>query len=208
MAQTIKVPVTKGKGFIEIDVDALPEAVFAEVVLQGLKTLVNRGASKVTKATYPDEAELKAKAMEVAAEQVELLKTGKIKFTGAKSSNKVSGAVRAEAMRLARNTVKAAMKEAGLKVSHYDAKDITAMAKELLEGEEGAEIIKTATANIEAREAVPASAKLDFTKIAANPKKVAAAEAKKSKDGTLSKTQAGQVAKRSKKGGKPAQASA
>ena len=64
----MQVPVTKGKGVIEIDTDSLPEAVYAEALLQGLKTLVNRGQSKITIAELGDADTVKKEAM-IAAEK-------------------------------------------------------------------------------------------------------------------------------------------
>lgn len=199
----LSVPVTKGKASIDIDTDALPDAVYQEALLQGLKVLVNRGASKVTKAAHPVEDDMKAKAMEVAAAQVEAIKTGKIKFTGQKAS-KVSGAVKTEAMRLARNLVKDAIKANGGKISHYEASEITKAAKELLDAD--ASLLTMAEDNIKARESIGKTEKIDLSKIAVSDKLVAKAEAKKKGDGTLSAKQAGKVKTKAK--AKPAQAEA
>lgn len=206
----LQVPVTKGKGFIEINTDDIPEAVYAEVILQGLKVLVNRGASKITKENHPDEATLKAEAMIQAEKQkTELLSVdaegkynGSIKLTGGKAKSKESGAVMTEARRLAKNLVKDMMKEKGIKISHVDAKDITAAANELLS--EMPDLIETAKSNLAAREAIPIAGKIDIKSlIKVNPKKVAAAEAKKAADKAnkpLSKTQAGKTKPRPKPG--------
>ena len=190
----MQVPVTKGKGFIEINTDEIPEAVYAEALLQGLKVLANRGGSKITKETYPKEDELKAAAMAKAEEQKVLIMTGGIKFTGQTKTKKASGAVMTEARRLAKNLVKDMMKEQGIKVSHVDAKDITAAANKVLELKP--ELIEMAEKNIAERSATPVQIDLS-TIIHANPDKVAKAEAKK-KDKPLSAKQAGMVAKRAK----------
>src|ERR1700726_2843459 len=82
-ANTFQVPVLKAKETVEVNILNLPEAVMREVIAQGLKVLVNRGPgiSKVTKENYPDEKELHEKAMVVALEQVENLKSGNIKLS-------------------------------------------------------------------------------------------------------------------------------
>lgn len=202
----LNIPVTKGKATLAIDTDAIPEAVYAYALAEGLKVIMNKGMSKVTKVTYPVEDELKAAAMAVAEKNVEAIKNGTIKIPGAKSATKASGAVMTEARRLAKNIVKDQMKEAGLKISHYPAKEITAAANELLAADPS--IIETAAANLEARAAMPVKAEGILATLKADPKLVAAAEAKKSKS-TLSKTQAGKVAPRAKGAkGKPAQATA
>ena len=207
---TVTVPVVKGKGTIEFVIDDIPPDVWAEVILQGLKVLVNRGTSKVTKTTYPKEAELKAKAMEVAEAQRTAMYEGKIKLTGgAKTTGKVSGAVKTEAMRLARNLVKDELKRQKIKISHVAASDITAAAKALLEQDDS--LIAQATENLKAREAVPVGDKINISAlIKIDPKKKAAADAKaaKAKAEGLSAKQAGMVQTRSKGKGKPSDATA
>lgn len=200
----MKVPVTKAKDVIEVDTDTIPEDVYAEALMQGLKVLLNRGASKVTKAAIPDVEALKAKAMEVAQEQLALVMSGDIKFTGVAKKAKVSGAVMTEARRLARNVVKDVLKKAGEKISHYDAKEITKAANELLAQDDS--LIAQAEANLAERAKVPV--KIDVKAlIRVNPTKVAAAEAKakKAKD-QLSAKQAGMVKTKAKGGeARPAQ---
>lgn len=205
----IMVPITKGKAGIEVDTDGLPDDVYREILLQGLKTLMNRGTTKITKETYPVEAELKAAAMAKAEEQHENIKAGKIKLTGQKAAKGTSGAVKTEAMRLARALVKDEMKKAGIKISHVEASEITKAAKEVLDGDAGQAIIDQATANLAERAKAPIT--IDVSKIAISSKKVAAAEAKKAKDKAdkpLSATQAGKVATRVKGKGKGQQATA
>lgn len=186
----LQVPITKAKATIEIDTDKLPDAVYAEALLQGLKVLANRGASKITKAAIPDEAEMKAEALAMGQKQVELIYSGKIKFTGGAKSTKESGKVMTEARRLARNLVKDEMKRQGIKISHVEAKEITKAANEVLASETGASIVEMAKANIAEREKAPV--KIDVSHIAISEKLVAKAEAKKAKD-QLSAKQAGKV---------------
>lgn len=204
----LSVPVTKGKGFIEIDVDAIPAEVYTEVVLQGLKVLLNRGASKITKENIPNPEELKAEAMVAAEKQKTAIMDGSIKLTGSKAKSKETGAVMTEARRLAKNLVKDMMKEKGIKISHVDAKDITAAANELLG--EMPELIETAKANLAAREAIPTAGKIDISAIIkVNPKKVAKAEAEKAekrKNAPLSAKQAGKTKARGSKPGAQAPA--
>lgn len=203
----LNVPVTKGKGTVEIDTDKIPEDVFAEAMLQGLKVLVNRGTSKITKESYPQEDELKTAAMAKAAEQVELIMTSKIKFTGQKKAAGVSGAVKTEAMRLARNLVKDEMKRAGIKVSHVKSAEITAAAKELLDAEIGKTLIETAKANLEARSQVDLSSVIKIKDLVhEDAGLVAKAAERKAKSGTLSAKQAGKVKTRAKGEGARAEA--
>lgn len=190
----MQVPCTKSKGTVEIDTEKLPDAVYAEALLQGLKVLINRGMSKVTKETYPQAEEMKTKAQEVAEKNREDLLAGKVRITGGAKTKGISGAVKTEAMRLARNLVKDEIKKAGGKISHYEASEITKAAKALLE--QDTTLLDMAKANLEERAKVPVS--INVAGIAISSKKVAAAEAKKAKAGTLSATQAGLAKPRAK----------
>lgn len=203
----VQVPITKAKTTIEIDVDSLPADVYREAVIQGLKVMANRGASKITKETYPDETELKAAALAKAEEQVEAMKSGKIKIAGAKVA-KTSGATMTEAMRLARNLVKDLMKRENIKPSRVPASEITAAAKVLIADPDNAWIMEQAKANIEERNKtkividIKSLIKEDPKLVAAAEKKNAEARAKKG----LSAAQAGKTAVRKK--GQSAQATA
>lgn len=198
----ITIPVTKGKGVVVIDSDALPQAVYAEALLQGLKTLVNRGMSKVTVKDLGSEDEVQKEAMIIAGKNVEAVLAGNIKFSGKAKSSKVSGATTTEAMRIARIRVKDAAKAAGMKISYIPAKEITAAAKELIA--QDATIIEEAEANLKAREATPVAIDIKSL-VKEDASLVAKGEAKKAKekaDKPLSAKQAGQVKGRK---AKPAQ---
>lgn len=195
--------VTKSKGTVDIDTAALPDEVYREMCIQGLKVLVNRGMSKITKASTKDEAELKTLAQDQAEKNVEAMKSGKIKFSAGVKAKKASGKVMTEAMRLARGIVKDEIKRSGGKVSHYEASEITKAAKAYLEADPA--ILAQAEKNLAEREAIPTPTTINLAElIKASPKLVAAAEAKK-KDKPLSAKQAGMTSKRSK--AKPDQAS-
>lgn len=190
---SVKVPITKGGASVEFTdemLQALPAEVFSEIILQGLKTLLNRGMSKITKSSIPDEAQRQAQAMAAAQKNLEAVQAGKIKFTGGKAK-KASGAVMVEARRLAKALVKDALREAGEKISHYEAKDITAMANELIEADPS--IVEQAKVNVaEREEKAKAGVKVDLSKIKASPKLVAKAEKEKAEKKTqLSAKQAG-----------------
>jgi len=187
-----------GAGVVEVDTTQLPDPVYREALMLGLKVLAERGMSKLTKEAYPDEAERKAAIKAKAEANVQDMYAGKVKLTGQKAAKKTSGAVMTEAMRLARNLVKDAMKQNGIKISHVKASEITAAAKALIEAD--ASIITKAEANLAAREATPimidvkALIKTDPALVA----KAEAAAAAKKKDKPLSAKQAGKVAPRAK----------
>lgn len=201
----IKVPIVKSKGFVEIDTQLLPDEVYKEALLQGLKVLANRGMSKISKTTYPVEDELKAAAQEAAETNRDKLYKGDIKVSGAGKASKASGAVMTEARRLAKNLVKDEMKRQGIKISHVEASEITKAANALLAADES--IIEQAKVNLAEREKTPI--KIDVKAlIHTSAKKVAASEAKKVKDKPLSAKQAGKVAPRAKAKAPAAQPSA
>lgn len=194
----MQVPVTKGKGVVEIDTNALPEAVYAEALLQGLKTLVNRGMSKVTVADLGSDEKVREEAMIIAGKNVEKILAGDIKFSGKAKAAKVSGAVNTEAMRIARARVKDALKAAGMKISYVKASEITAAAKELIN--QDASIIEEAKANLEKRAEAPLPIDIKSL-VKEDPELKAKGEAKKAeakKDAPLSAKQAGKVKGRSK----------
>lgn len=204
----MSIAVTKSGNSVDVDTSKLPDDVYREALLQGLKVLINRGMSKVTKEALPDDAARKAEADHLAGVNVEKLYSGDVKLTGAKAkSAKASGAVMTEARRLAKNLVKDAMKANGIKISHVAASEITKAANALLEADPS--IIDTATKNLADREKTPVA--IDITKlIHTDPALVAKAEAKKAADKAnrpLSAKQAGKVAPR-KKGSTQPQASA
>lgn len=203
----IKFALKNGAGEVSVDTAKLPDDVYKEALLQGLKVLAERAMSKITKEAYPVEEERKAAIKAKAQANIEDMYAGKTKLTGQPKSKKASGAVMTEAMRLARNLVKDAMKANKIKISTVKASEITAAAKALIEAD--ASIVVTAEANIKAREATPM--KIDVTKlIHVDPELVAKDEAKKAKakaDKPLSAKQAGKVAPRAK-GAKPTQATA
>lgn len=191
-----------GAGSVVVDTSKLPDDVYREALMQGLKAIAERAMSKITKEAYPDEAERKAAIKAKAEANIEDMYAGKVKITGKAASKKASGAVMTEAMRLARNLVKDAMKQAKIKISHVKASEITKAAKAAIENDPS--IITTAEANLKAREATPTTINVAAL-IHVDPELVAKDEAKKAKaakDKPMSKTQAGKVAPRAK-GSKP-----
>ncbi len=198
----IQIALKTGAGTVEVDTSQLPDAVYREALMQGLKVIAERAMSKITKEAYPDEAERKSAIRAKAEANIADMYAGKTKITGEAKVKKASGGVMTEAMRLARNLVKDAMKANKIKISHVKASEITAAAKALLESD--ASIIATAEANLKAREATPL--KIDITKLVhTDPTLVAKDEAKKAEakaNKPLSAKQAGKVAPRAK-GSKP-----
>src|SRR5678815_4288031 len=105
---TIKI--AKAKRDIVVTWDNLPDSVKAYVVEQGLSKLLNAATTKIKK----DETDAEAKSFALVEKKLENLVAGNIKTRSAKT--KVSGAVAAEARRLAKAIVKAGIKAKNKKI--------------------------------------------------------------------------------------------
>ena len=204
----VSIPVPKAKAPIDFDTEKLTDDVYTEVMIQGLKTLVNRGMSKVTIKDLGSEEEVKKEAMIIAQKNQEKIYSGDIKFSGKASKAKVAGVVLTEAMRIAKERVKDALRANGYKLSNIKASQITEVAKSLLN--EDPSIIEAAQAAIEARKAAPmpidlkALVKEDPELAAKNAKELA--ERKEARQ--LSAAQAGKVKGRKPKAKPTAESSA
>ena len=196
VGEMLKVPVVKGKSYLEINTAELPDHVYREALLQGLKLLLNRGQTKLTKEAYPEPEDLKAKAMEVAGETLDNMYAGKIRIAGgAAKADKVPREVMTEARRIARNLVKEELKRSGVKVSYVESSEITKAANALLAADP--DIVKQAQDEVEKR--AQKKVKIDIASIPISQKKVKAAEERK-KDKTLSAAKAGKVQTRGRPG--------
>jgi len=158
----------RGNSKIEVDFDALPENVRQEVVRQGLAKMLNCKSSKLSN-------------REAAERKHEAMKAGKVRATAA-SQDGFTGKEKTEAMRLARQAVKAGMKEQGYNVSDYAASVITEMAKEYLG--DYPEVFEQARRNVEAAAALAPKAKITAEP---DPAKVAKREAAKKEKKTEAK---------------------
>ena len=197
---TLNVPITKAGSSLSIDTDALPEESFRAVVEAGLKALLNLGMSKIlTKGLEGDQlSAAQAAALAKATENLENLKSGKVKKgrSTAKDANgnKVSGPVMTEARRLAKEVVKNEIRAAGMKISHIEASVITKAANELIAADPS--FITKAQENLESRSTVKSAVDIK-TLVHESPKLVAKAEKAKAERKTqLSAKQAGKVAPR------------
>ena len=176
----IMIPVAKaGKG-LEVDTDQISDPIFQYCFALGIKSLLSRGMTKVTKELITNDAEREAEALRIAQVNLEGVYAGKVRMTGGVKAKAASGEVNTEAMRLARIIVKDEIKAAGGKISHYAASEITNAAKELVAS--NPDIVAEATANIAKRKEAKPKVAIDVSKIAVSAKKVAEAEAKKATD--------------------------
>jgi hypothetical protein len=204
----IEVELKNKAGTIVIDLRKVKsDDQYREALRLGFKAMAERAMSKITKAEYPDEDERKAAILAKATQNIQDVYDGTAKIPGkaaVKVSGKGSAKVMTEAMRLAREMVKDAMKLAKIKITHVKASEVTAAAKALIADDPS--IVATAEANLKARESAPLKLniasliKVDPALAAKDAAKQAARQAEK--DTQLSKTQAGKVAPRAK-GSKP-----
>lgn len=212
VANIQQIPITKVKGAtVDIDFDSLPIEVYKEMLYLGAKEYINsvkmsKIGAGLTKLSGAELDKAKAAVVAQAKANAEAMTTGKdFKFHGqSKSDTKVSGAVQTEAMRLAKNLVKDAMKKAGLKISHTPAKEITEAAKVVLSNMP--DLYSTAEANLAARAATPIKGIDIKSLIKEDPALVAKAEAAKvakKKGAPLSAKQAGLVAPKQKPKAQP-----
>lgn len=192
----MQVPVVKAKTSIPVNVGLVPDKYYDAALAIGLKQMVNGGATKITESAYPDETERHAKALSIAEDRVEQMYAEKLVIRGAVSAKKdgVPAAVKTEARRIARDMVKATIKDKGMKVSHFAASDITAAANAMIE--EDPSIIAQAELNLANRGKLKINSDV-ISGLHEDPKLVAAAEAskakKKSNAGILSAAKAGQT---------------
>lgn len=199
-AQIVEVLITKAKKALGVNVKALSDEMFAEIIYRGLSDILNSGMSKIVMKDLEGAELVKAQeaAFTKAEDNLKTLMDSKVKHKGQRGgakSSKHSREVTTEAMRLARDVIKDQIRADGGKPSHYKASDISKWAKELLEAD--ASYYDMANTNLESRKAKPIGISLAGLK--ADPALVAKDEERKAKSkpkaaGQLSAKQAGKVA--------------
>jgi acetylornithine deacetylase/succinyl-diaminopimelate desuccinylase-like protein len=172
----MQIPVVKAKADIAVDLDKLPDEMVQEIWFLGLKAMLNRGMTEVTGTDTPQK---RKDAMDAAAANLERLYEGKMRRTSGQKSAKGQGEVMTEARRLAKIEVKAALKEAGHKVSYIPASEITRLANEYLATDDGKEVIALAKEAVEKRNAKKGERKIKVDSVKEDPKLVAKGEAQK-----------------------------
>jgi len=167
----IQVPIPKAGAGVTFDVDLeilssseFPFVVYKEIILQGCKTLLNRGQSKLKPSKGLEGNALtaaQAAVLAVVQAQYDAMVKGETRITGGKAKLKgIEREIKAEAMRLARLAVRDAIKASGGKISHYSAKKITEAAEEVLADEErGPQFLEIARANVDKRHELDEGAK-------------------------------------------------
>lgn len=200
-----------GNATLDVDLNALPDAMYQMALAEGLKVMLNKRMSKigsVTKLEGTEREKAHADALAIATENLNEVMAGTLKSRAVATAKKVAGVVMTEARRLAKEVVKNTIRAAGMKVSHVESSEITKAANALIA--EDPSYIEQAEAAIAARKAkadpdnespeakAAAQAKLELLGgITISEKLVKAADkAKAEKKSQLSAKQAGKVAPR------------
>lgn len=175
MAAILKVPVAKAKATVEVDADRIPSAYLEIVYIKGLSYLLGLGMSKITKETYPADADRFAAALAKANENLEAIYAGtlKVRGTSAGSTAKLPAAVKKMAMDEARRIIKDGIREAHKadpsrpKVSTVKASQITKLATDLLSS--NPELIDWARAQVEAAASASKAIRVDLSSLTEDP---------------------------------------
>jgi hypothetical protein len=159
------IKVIKAKDNLEVETSAFPIEVYDEALALGIQALLNRGQSKITGTSIPDDDERAAASAEQAQKTLADMYAGKIRRTsGVKSAKGARGEEAVEGRRLAKLYVREQLKEEGLRVSLIKPAVITRLAQELIESDP--EIMKEAAANVAARKGKSKSKKkIDLSKV-------------------------------------------
>src|SRR6185369_10463071 len=114
-----------GKGItMPVDPTALPQAALDHVIYIGLRNILMDSHAGIS----TDEPDYQAKAEAVANKKLAALMAGEVRV----ASTREGDPVKAEAVRIATDRIKAALRKAGRKVSDVDAKALRAKAGELV----------------------------------------------------------------------------
>lgn len=134
--------VNVGKGIErEIDVTVLPEAARYHILYIGLRNVLMDSHASITSDEYPDADERKAAAEAMVDKKLDALMRGEVRV----QSTREGDPVRAEAMRMANDIIKAKIKKAGKAVKDYEPKAIREAAAKLIT----AELLAQARARVE-----------------------------------------------------------
>ena len=176
-SRIMHIPVAKAGDTIPIEINALGEQMYTYLVFLGAKAVMARGMSNVTKAEFPNEEDRNAEAAEIAKATLTNLYAGKVRMTGMTKEKGIGrGEVNTEAMRIAREDVKAQLKEEGFRVSLIKPAFISKLAKELIENDP--DILVEAKANVEKRKAAGKKKRIDLSQVTEDAELVKKAEAK------------------------------
>lgn len=181
---TIEIPIAKAGRSFTLDVSKLPKEVYQELVIKGAQSVMGRGMGEIKVKDLEGEELERAReaAAEVAERNLQAMYENKITLRAVKRV-KVKGKAKTRAMQKARAIAKAQAKAEGLRLGDYSAKEWTIVAEQILE--DNPEMVAEAQAELEKEEKeAKEKGRIKFslkTTLKADPKRVAANEAKKVK---------------------------
>lgn len=115
---------------IELDIDhtALPANALQHAIMIGLRNILMDSHASITDKEYPDAGEREAAARAMVDKKLAALMSGEVRV----QSTREGDPVRAEALRMATDIVKAKIRKAGKKVADYEAKAVREAALKLV----------------------------------------------------------------------------
>lgn len=133
--------VNVGKGIeLSIDHTALPEAALNHAIMIGLRNILMDSHASVTKEEYPNDDEREAAARAMVDKKLAALMSGEVRV----ASSREGDPVKAEAIRMASDIIKSALRKKGTKLSDVEPKAIREAAVRYLATEAGAAITEKA----------------------------------------------------------------
>jgi len=143
-----------GKSIVlDIDHAALPKAALEHAIMIGLRNILMDSHASITADEYPDASERESAARAMVDKKLAALMRGEVRV----QSTREGDPVRAEAMRIAADIIKAALRKKGQKIADVDPKAIREAAGKLIERD------ATITERAKARVAEQKAASVDLS---------------------------------------------
>lgn len=131
---------------IEIDFTTMPQAALDHILYIGARNILMDSHASITADEYPDADARQEAAGAMVQKKLDALMRGEVRV----QSTREGDPVRAEALRMATDIVKAKIKKAGRKVADYEAKAIREAAAKLVTPE----LLAQAKARVEETQAI------------------------------------------------------
>lgn len=113
---------------IEVDHAALPQAALDHVIMIGLRNVLMDSHASITTEEFPDATEREDAARAMVDKKLSALMRGEVRVQNTREGDPV----RAEAMRMANEALKAKIKAAGKALKDYDPKSLRDAAAKLI----------------------------------------------------------------------------
>lgn len=150
----MEIAIAKANTSLDVNVEGLEPNVLEYVIKYGLTQILNDAHSSVTPASEPDDDARKAKALSLAEKKLAALVAGEVRSHGTRTGDPVM----AEAIRLATQIVRNAIKASGKKLGNYSADQIRAAAVKYINSH--SELLDAARVNVETNKALAADVEI------------------------------------------------